>query len=484
LLTTFKWNHYFETGLPEVDAQHRHLVSLLNQLGNEVDSSTPEHIDQTLMALADYTVYHFGCEERLMEQYGVAAEHQDVHRRAHERFVAQVNNWLTTRHEAGQLSLSQLVAYLANWLIFHILGDDQSLGRQIAAIRAGVAPAAAFATDRAAEDPRTDILLDSLRRLYGGLLERNERLLNAYQDLKREHGDLEHARDALAALNATLEQRVAERTDQLQAANQRLREEQDRLIVSERAAAVGQLAAGFAHEINTPVGIAVGTVSQLQQTVATVRRLLSADEVREEELVAQLDLLDEATAMAMGNLRRAAGLVQAFKRSSIDQISEQAKVFSLRDVIDDDLLTLRGPIKQSGADIVVDCPANLQIVGIPGLYDQLITNLTLNAVQHGFATGGQNGHIRIAAGIDQGRLKIEVADNGRGMAPDEAGHIFQPFFTTNRSKGGTGLGLYICHDIATNRLGGSIACETGPGKGTTFRIDVPVGPESGSSQEH
>ncbi|MBI5786407.1 MAG: bacteriohemerythrin [Rhodocyclales bacterium] len=476
MLTTFKWNHYFETGLPDVDAQHRHLVGLLNQLGNEVDSSTPEHIDQTLTALADYTVYHFGCEERLMEQYGVAAEHQEVHRHAHQRFVAQVNNWLATRHEAGQLSLSQLVAYLANWLIFHILGDDQSLGRQITAIRRGETPAAAFAADRASEDPRTDILLDSLRRLYGGLLERNERLLHAYDDLKREHADLEHARDELAALNATLEQRVVERTDQLRAANERLREEQDRLIVSERAAAVGQLAAGFAHEINTPVGIAVGTVSQFQETVATIRRLLGAEEVREEELVAQLDLLDEATGMAMGNLRRAAGLVQAFKRSSIDQISEQAKTFRLRNVIEDDLLTLRGPIKQAGADIVVECPADLEIEGIPGLYDQLITNLTLNALQHGLAAGGPNGRIRIAASVDNDRLKLELADNGRGMTPDEAAHVFQPFFTTNRSKGGTGLGLYICHDIATHRLGGSIECETGPGKGTKFRIEVPIGP--------
>lgn len=476
MLTTFKWNHYFETGLPDVDAQHRHLVSLLNQLGNEVDSSTPEHIDQTLKALADYTVYHFGCEERLMEQYGVAPGHRDAHCRTHQRFVAQVHNWMATRNETGQLSLAQLVAYLSNWLIFHILGDDQSMGRQIAAIRAGAAAGAALAADRTSEDPRTDILLDSLRTLYSGLLERNDRLLHAYEDLKREHADLEHARDDLTALNATLEQRVAERTEQLRTANQRLREEQERLIASERTAAVGQLAAGFAHEINTPVGIAVGTVSQFQQTVAAIRRLLGTEEVREEDLVAQLDVLDEAATLALANLKRAAGLVQAFKRSSIDQISEQATTFRLRNVIDDDLLTLRGPLKHSTAEVEIECPAELAINGIPGLYDQLFTNLTLNALQHGFGPDSRGGKIRIGAREAAGRLHIEIADNGRGMSPEAAAHLFQPFFTTNRSQGGTGLGLYICHDIVTNRLGGSIACETAPGKGTTFRIEVPIGP--------
>jgi len=474
LLATFKWNQVFETGLPEVDAQHRHLVQLLNQLGDEVDSSTPEHLDQTLKALADYTVYHFGCEERLMDQYGVAAEHRDAHFRTHQRFVAQVGSWMARRNESGQLSLNQLVAYLANWLIFHILGDDQSMGRQIAAIRAGAAPAEALAADRTSEDPRTDILLDSLRRLYSGLLERNERLLHAYEDLKHEHADLERARDDMAQLNATLEQRVLERTDQLQSANLRLREEQERLIVSERAAAVGQLAAGFAHEINTPIGIAVGTVSQVGESAAAIRRLLGAEEVREEDLLAQLDVLDETTALALANLRRAAGLVQAFKRSSIDQISEQATIFRLRNVIEDDLLTLRGPLKHSTAQVEVDCPAELEINGTPGLYDQLFTNLTLNALQHGFDPDSRGGRIRISARGEAGRIRIEVADNGRGMSPEAAAHLFQPFFTTARSRGGTGLGLYICHDIVTNRLGGSISCETAPGKGTRFLIDVPV----------
>jgi hemerythrin-like metal-binding protein len=474
VLTTFQWNQYFETGLPEVDAQHQHLVKLLNQLGDEVDSSMPARIDATLTALAEYTVYHFGCEERLMTEHGVAPEHQDAHRRTHQRFVAQVSDWIATRHESGQLSLSQLVDYLANWLVFHILGDDQAMGRQIAAIRGGATPAAAFAGDRVSEDPRTTILLASLRRLYAGLLERNERLLGTFEDLKREHADLERTRDDLAVLNANLEQRVAERTAQLQAANQRIREEQDRLIVSERAAAVGQLAAGFAHEINTPVGIAVGTVSQFQQAVADIRRLLGADEVREEDLLAQLDLLDETAAMALGNLRRAAGLVQAFKRSSIDQISEQPKSFLLRNVIDDDLLTLRSSIKKLPVAVEVDCPADLQLDGVPGLYDQLITNLTLNALQHAFEPGNPDCRIRITARGEAGRLRIEVADNGRGMTPDEAAHIFQPFYTTRRSEGGTGLGLYICHDIASNRLGGTIECETGPGKGTTFLIDVPL----------
>jgi len=474
MVETFEWNQFFETGLADVDAQHRHLVDLLNQLGSQIDSGAPEQVDGLLLELAHYTVQHFDCEESLMAECRVDPAHQDHHRQTHQRFVAQVQAWLATRHEAGQLSPKQLVNYLADWLVFHILGEDQSMGRQIAAIRRGVLPGVAFAKDRVLDDPRTEILLNALHRLYGGLLERNVQLMEAFESLKREHADLEQARNELAVLNASLEQRVLERTEQLHAANERLREEQDRLVQSEKMAAVGLLAAGFAHEINTPVGIAVGTVSQFSSSLAAIRSMLAAEEVREEDLVEQLDVLDESSLLAQANLKRAADLVRSFKSSSIDQASEQPSTFALRAIIHDDLLTLAGPLRKAQVRVQIDCPEGLELIGVPGLYHQLFTNLTLNALQHAFVEGRHGAEIRIGARLADARLHIEVADNGRGMAPEVSAHIFEPFFTTRRARGGTGLGLYICYDIVTQRLGGTITCESAPGQGALYRIDLPA----------
>lgn len=476
--SAFLWNAYFETGVAEVDAQHRHLVDLLNHFGNEIDSSTSANIDAALKDLTEYTVYHFNSEERLMLENAIAAGHQEHHILSHRRFINQVADWIAKRQETGQFSLKQLVEYLSNWLVFHILGEDQAMGRQIAAIHRGASPQQAYLEDKASDDPRTAILLDSLSRLYGSLLERNERLLAAHEDLKAEHKRLEQARNELAMLNAELEQRVLERTEQLQSANDNLREQQNRLIQAEKMAAVGQLAAGFAHEINTPMGIAVGTVSQFQDTLSTISKLLTREEVREEDLLAQLEILDSASSLAIANLNRASGLVKAFKRSSIDQVSEQATTFRLCEVIQDDLLTLRSELKHSPVRVEVECPADLELTGIPGIYHQIFTNLILNALQHGFANtatdAATDAVIRITARGEDRHIRIEVSDNGRGMTEDVRKQIFQPFFTTNRSHGGSGLGLYICYDIVTNRLGGTIDCRSATGQGTHFLIDIPA----------
>ena len=469
----FQWNQYFETGLPDVDRQHQHLVGLINRLGSEIEGASADNVDRTLDELARYTVYHFSCEENLMRDHAVAAAHQDAHRHTHQRFVEQVQDWIATRNQAGQLSAVQLIDYLANWLVFHILGDDQAMGRQIAAIRAGRSPQEAYAGDRVAEDPRTDILLGSLRKLYGGLLQRNEELLATYRNLQSEHSQLESARNDLALLNAELEQRVVERTQALESANNQLRDEQERTLRAEKMAAIGLLAAGFAHEINTPVGIAVGSLSQFRESLVSIRHLLSGDEVKEEDLLAQLGVLDEAADLALTNLGRAARLVQAFRRASIDQVSEKQETFALREVIDDDLLALRSQIKRLPIEVVVDCPADLYLLGMRGLYHQIFTNLILNALQHGLAAE-RGGTLRIAARSEGRDACIEVGDDGLGMAPEVAAHAFEPFFTTRRAEGGTGLGLYICYDIVSNRLGGTIRCDSAPGKGCRFRIVVPA----------
>lgn len=458
-MDAFKWNSVFETGLEEIDRQHRHLVDLLNELSRNIEGAGAGNVDRTLRDLAEYTVYHFASEERFMDANQLAPEFCSRHRATHAKFVAQVREWLDTGDGHQQLKPRQLLDYLANWLIFHILGDDRALGRQVAAIQRGMTPQEAYASDRASDDPRTEILLGALRRLYAGLMERNDMLVAA--------------QESLAALNASLEERVARRTAELAEANLRLKEEQQAMLEAEKMASLGRMVAGFAHELNTPVGVAVGAASQTRELLAELKRLLAGDEVSEEDLNEQIAVLDETTELALSNLRRAAGMVQSFKRTVVDQASEAEREYEPAEVMEDVEKALRSEFKRTDIRIETRCPPHLHLFGPPGVLAQLLTNLMQNCRIHAFADGTRPGTIRIDVEATPQRICIVFADDGAGMDADTLKRVFEPFYTTRRGSGGSGLGLYIAYNLVTRGLGGTISCESQVGAGTRFVIDFP-----------
>ena len=254
-----------------------------------------------------------------------------------------------------------------------------------------------------------------------------------------------------------------------------LRQTRDELVQNEKMASLGRMVAGFAHELNTPVGIALGSISHSEQSLQDIDTLLLQDDVDEAELRRHLAALRQSGELALSNLRRTANLVQRFKRSSIDQVSEQARVFAVRELIDEVVFNLHQKLKKSGVNVVIDCPDTLAINGIPGLIDQLLTNLLINSLQHGFAEGSRAGTIRIAVNTaSPGQLHLRYADDGAGMSAEAAQRIFEPFFTTRRGKGGTGLGMFLCYSIVDDQLRGTISCESQPGQGVRFDITFPA----------
>jgi len=246
------------------------------------------------------------------------------------------------------------------------------------------------------------------------------------------------------------------------------------LVQSEKMASLGRMVAGFAHEINTPIGVAVGAITHGEETLNKIDQLLASEEVSEDELRAALASLREGDGLAISNLRRAANLVQSFKRTSIDQASDHERLFIVRELIDDVLYALHNQLKRQPVTVTVDCPEALKIHGMPGLLEQLLTNLLINSLLHGFDNGLRAGTITIRVGLDNGRLHLDYADTGAGMSEEVAARIFEPFFTTRRGEGGSGLGMYICYTIVTTRLGGTIRCESKPGEGCRFLIDFPA----------
>ena len=177
--------------------------------------------------------------------------------------------------------------------------------------------------------------------------------------------------------------------------------------------------------------------------------------------------------MALANLRRAAKLVQSFKRTSVDQSSEQVRAFDMKELIDDVLFALHGQLKKLPIEVLVQCPDGLRLDGMPGVLQQLLTNLLMNAVQHAFDSGTRAGRIDILVSHRDGDVQLEFGDNGKGMDAAHLSRIFEPFYTTRRGQGGSGLGLYICYNIVTTQLGGTINCQSQPEAGCRFVMKFP-----------
>ena len=249
---------------------------------------------------------------------------------------------------------------------------------------------------------------------------------------------------------------------------------QQNLIDAERLAALGGLVAGVAHEVNNPIGISLTVASSFaRRTEMFETDLRSEGALRRSQLEDFVRASRDASQQLVANLHRAGELIQSFKQVAADRSHAERRQFSLGEATDQIIASLRPVLKRAPIELTVDVPEGLLINGYPGSYGQILTNLFLNAVNHAFA-GGRSGTISISArarGHDD--IEINFTDNGAGMTPDVQRQAFDPFFTTRRNEGGTGLGLHIVYNIVTQQLGGRMMLESRPGQGTTFRIIMP-----------
>jgi len=247
----------------------------------------------------------------------------------------------------------------------------------------------------------------------------------------------------------------------------------DELVQSEKIGSLGRMVAGFAHEVNTPIGIAVGSVSQIQQSSARLNALLKQDEVEEQDLLENIDTITTVSSLALSNLNRAARLVQSFKRTSVDQLSEQARRYNVKEVLDDVVFTLNRKLILKSIKVELSCPTDFNIFGQPGRFDQLITNLIINSIAHAFDDDTTDALILITlARTTDNLIRLSYRDNGKGMESSAVDKIFEPFYTTSRTDG-TGLGMYLCHTIVVNDMHGHIRCESHLGDGILFEIIFP-----------
>jgi signal transduction histidine kinase len=249
---------------------------------------------------------------------------------------------------------------------------------------------------------------------------------------------------------------------------------QQNLIDAERLAALGGLVAGVAHEVNNPIGISLTVASSFARRTEMFEAELRSDGgLRRSQLEDFVRTSRDASQQLVANLHRAGELIQSFKQVAVDRSHAERRQFSLSEATDQIIASLRPVLKRAPIELTVDVPEGLIIDGYPGSYGQILTNLFLNAVNHAFADG-RAGTISIAARPrGQDDVEINFADNGAGMTPDVQRQAFDPFFTTRRNEGGTGLGLHIVYNLVTQQLGGRMMLESRLGQGTTFRIMMP-----------
>jgi len=251
-----------------------------------------------------------------------------------------------------------------------------------------------------------------------------------------------------------------------------LEQARDQLVQSEKMAALGGLVAGVAHEINTPVGVGVTAASFLDSKTREFLSHYETGELKRSELENYLQTVQEVSNSILINMERAAELISSFKQVAVDQSSEKRRRFNLKEYIDEILLSLRPRYKKTAHTITVTCPPRVEINSYPGAFSQILNNLIMNTLIHGFKDI-ESGVIAIDFFRENDELVFIYKDNGCGMDETHKEKAFDPFFTTMRGKGGTGLGMSIVFNLVTQTLEGKVSLDSAPGKGTCLTMTLP-----------
>jgi len=247
---------------------------------------------------------------------------------------------------------------------------------------------------------------------------------------------------------------------------------QDQLVQNEKMASLGELVAGIAHEINTPIGIGVTAASHLEDNMNLFRSKFDSGKIKKSEMAEFLDASSEASGILLKNLERAAKLIRSFKQVAIDQTSEDLRHFKLKEYLEEVIHSLRPNLKKTHINVKLICNEDLKLNSYPGAYSQILTNLILNSLIHGYEDNSE-GQIIIEITQQDSDILLRYCDDGKGIPKEHMSKLFDPFFTTRRGQGGSGLGLHLIYNIVTQQLNGSIEVHNKPTMGACFELNIP-----------
>jgi len=288
--------------------------------------------------------------------------------------------------------------------------------------------------------------------------------------------ELTLAQNKILKLNANLEHTVYERTVQLEESNKELqdlisnsKQSHEHLLQSQKMASLGSLVAGVSHEINTPIGLALMGITHFTDITKDIEKSYKENKLDEKDFELYLESSSDLANSVNTSLLRAVDLIKSFKQIAVDQSSEEIRTFDLETYVKEVLLSIRNKTKKTKHKINIICKNKIIISSYPGAISQIITNLLMNSILHAFVNK-EEGIINIHLEQDLKRVIITYSDNGCGIKKEHLSHIYDPFFTTAREEGGSGLGLHILYNIITSKLQGTIKCNSMVNVGTEFKI--------------
>ena len=299
--------------------------------------------------------------------------------------------------------------------------------------------------------------------------------------------DLEQQKDELIAHQRELRQEnenrqyieaeLRKRNEELASSMEILHQAQEQLVESERMASLGGLVAGIAHDVNTPLGVSVTAASFLQERLTNLKTDFEEKRLTSKSMTSFIDEAEQTAQLLLSNLERASDLIASFKRVAVDQTSETVREFVLGDYIQEIIQSLKPSFKHTDHAIHINCPDNLIVNCAPGAIAQIVTNMVMNSLTHGFESRDA-GTISLDVRQENGFVIIDYSDNGRGLSDEELDKLFDAFYTTKRGQGGSGLGTHIMYNLVTQSLNGQIVAESEREKGLRYIIRFPSGTDA------
>ncbi|MCP4969656.1 MAG: HAMP domain-containing protein [Arcobacter sp.] len=252
-----------------------------------------------------------------------------------------------------------------------------------------------------------------------------------------------------------------------------LKQAQQQLIESEKMSALGNLVSGIAHEVNTPLGNAITSSSIIEKETEYLKNAYDNQTLTKSDMENRLDILNQSSFLLIKTLNYASELIKSFKQISVDQVTNDVRKIKIQEYIREVFLTNHNKLKLVPAEVIIEGEEN-KIKTSPGIIAQIFNNLIQNSITHAFENYKGNAQIKVLIKKENENLIIEYQDNGIGIKDDIKDHIYEPFVTTKRNFGGTGLGLNIVYNLVHQKLKGSIQMETLENKGTKFIFTLPI----------
>jgi C4-dicarboxylate-specific signal transduction histidine kinase len=319
--------------------------------------------------------------------------------------------------------------------------------------------------------PIADLSL-SARRLSDGDLSSRARVFS-----RDELGGLARVFNAMAenqqALTDSLEQKVSERTKQLEQSMIDLKKAQDLLIQRERMSNLGRLVGGIAHEMNTPLGIGITSTTFLQNLIQDIEKKFRESSLTRSDLAQIIDNAKGSIDLVYNNLQKTSSIIASFKELALEENKDEMRSFSIKECCNLVLGATSEKAAQAGVIVeILEVPEGT-IEGYPESLFQVFTILIRNSLEHAFP-GERPGKIELAARLNKDMIELICRDNGIGLDPEIVDRIYEPFIASSEKSMGSGLGLNIVYNIVNQRLGGTITHREPESGGLEFKIRIPV----------